>query len=249
MSRGTIVITGASRGIGAATARMAAARGYAVCVNYHSNADLAARVVADIEAAGGRAIAQQAHVADEAAVIAMFDRAEAELGPLTALVNCAGLSGGRHAFADLDMANLAHVFSVNVFGAFLCAREAMRRMDPAGGGQGGGIVNLGSTAGTTGGFQLTAYAASKAALNTFTIGLAREAAPMGIRVNIVCPGIVDTDQPELQLDQPGKREAIERTIPLGRMGRPEEAAETILWLLSDESSYVAGANIVVSGAR
>lgn len=246
---GTMIVTGASRGIGAATARLAAERGYAVCVHYHGNAALAEAVVGDIRAGGGRAIAVQAHVGDEPAVIAMFDRAHAELGPLTALVNCAGLSGGRHPFPDMAMETVRHVFDVNVFGTILCCREAVRRMDRTRGGQGGGIVNFGSTAGQTGGFQLTAYAASKAALNTFTIGLAREAAPMGIRVNIVCPGVIDTDQPELRLDQPGAREAIERGIPLGRMGDPREAAEAALWLLSEQASYVAGANIVVSGAR
>ncbi len=235
-----LVVTGASRGIGAATARLAGRRGYAVCVNYRQDAAGAGAVVGDIEAGGGRALAIQADVGNEGDVVRMFDQAVAAFGPLGALVNNAGISGGRRGVEDMSLECLQGVFATNVFGTFLCAREAARRMSSARGGGGGAIVNLSSRAAASGGDRLTHYAASKAAVEAFTRGFAREAANIGVRVNAVSPGVIDTDL---------HGEALPLDIPMGRAGTPGEVAEAILWLLSDAASYVTGAIVPVHGAR
>lgn len=244
-----IVITGASRGIGAATARLAGGRGYAVCVNYHANEPAASRVVADIEAAGGRAVAVKADMASEADVIRLFETADRELGPITALVNNAGILQPRSKVADMDGARLAHILAVNVTGYFLCAREAVKRMSSAGGGAGGAIVNLSSAASRLGApFEYVDYAASKGAVDTFTIGLAREVAELGIRVNAVRPGIIDTDIHASGGD-PDRAERVKDNIPMKRAGTAAEVAAAILWLLSDEASYTSGVILDVTGGR
>lgn len=229
-----LVVTGASRGIGAATARLAGRRGYAVSVNYRDDAALAEAVVGDIEAAGGRAMAIRADVGDEGDVVRMFDQAESAFGQLGALVNNAGISGGRRSVEDMSLECLQGVFTTNVFGAFLCGREAVRRMSSARGG--GAIVNVSSRAARTGGDRLSHYAASKAAIEAFTLGFAREAAAVDVRVNAVSPGVIDT---AIHEDRPA----------LPNAGTPDEVAEVILWLLSDKASYVTGAIVPVHGAR
>jgi NAD(P)-dependent dehydrogenase (short-subunit alcohol dehydrogenase family) len=244
-----LLITGAGRGIGAATARLAAARGYDVAVNYASNAEAAQSVVADAERAGARAAAIQADVAQEAEVERLFAQAERRLGPLWGLVNNAGIVGPASHLDAADVATIKAVIDLNVTGAFLCARAAVRRLSTAHGGKGGVIVNVSSGAATLGSpGDFIWYAASKAAIDTLTIGLAREVAREGIRVNAVAPGLVDTDIH----DGTGIRDrvaAMSPTIPLGRAGTPEEIAETILFLLSDASSYVTGAVLRVAGGR
>jgi len=244
---GAAVVTGASRGIGAATALLAAKRGYPVCVNYRERRDDAERVVAAIARAGGKAIAVRADVGDEAAVRDMFERATRELGPVAALVNNAGINGGHGAFAEMPSATIASVFATNIFGAFWCVREAIARMAKSRGGAGGAIVNVTSQAATFGGNRITAYAASKAALNAFTIGLAREVAPDGIRINAVSPGVVATEMAS-DMDE-AARKRIAESLPMGRAARPEEVAEVVVWLLSDAASYVTGAIVPVAGGR
>ena len=242
-----IVITGAGRGIGAAVAYMAADRGYGVCVNYRSNDIKAKAVAGDINAAGGKAIAVQADVGNEADVIRLFKEVDSAFGRLDALVNNAGISGGHSPVAEITSAVLNDVFAVNVFGAFLCAREAIRRMSTKHGGHGGAIVNVSSQAADFGGNKLAHYAASKAALNAFTLGFAREAAPQGVRVNAVSPGIIATDQFADASHEQMKRHIS--GIPLGRPGTPEEVAATIMWLLTDAASFINGAIIPVTGGR
>jgi NAD(P)-dependent dehydrogenase (short-subunit alcohol dehydrogenase family) len=244
-----LIITGGGRGIGAATARMAAARGYAVCVNYARNGAAADGVVADIGKAGGRAIAVQADVSLESDVARLFQTVDKELGTVTALVNNAGVIDKQARLADIGAARLARMFATNVTGPFLCAREAVRRMSTKQGGVGGGIVNVSSAASRIGGGgEYLDYAASKGAIDTFTIGLAKEVAQEGIRVNAVRPGIIYTEI-HAAGGEPGRVDRMKSFVPLGRGGQPEEVAAAILWLLSGEASYITGTVLDVAGGR
>jgi NAD(P)-dependent dehydrogenase (short-subunit alcohol dehydrogenase family) len=240
-----IVITGGSRGIGAATAKLAAERGYKVVLSYLERRKAADAVVAAIAAAGGEALAVQADTAVEADVTRLFDAAEQRFGPVTAVVNNAGMNGGPSTVADLDTTELRRLFDINVIGVFLVAREAVRRMATDRGGAGGAIVNVGSVAAVRGSpGERVHYAASKGAVISMTTGLAYEVARSGIRVNCVSPGLTETEM------NPADRLArIVPTVPLGRVGDPAEIARTILFLLSSESSYVVGVNLTVSGGR
>ena len=248
-SRRVLLISGASRGIGAATARLAAVRGYDIAVNFASNDKAAAAVVADAERAGARAVAIQADVAKEAEVEHLFAETERRLGPLWGLVNNAGIVGPASRLDAADALTIKAVMDLNVVGAFLCARAAVQRLSTSHGGKGGVIVNISSGAATLGSpGDFVWYAASKAAVDTLTIGLAREVAREGIRVNAVAPGLVDTDIHEAT-GIPGRVAAMSPNIPLGRAGTAEEIAETVLFLLSDASSYVTGAVLRVAGGR
>jgi len=244
-----LIVTGGSRGIGRETAKLAAARGDSVCVNYLRNQEAADRVVADIAAAGGRAIAVQADVSSEPAVVRLFETAAAELGPLHGLVNNAGVLETQSRVDAIDAARIARVFATNVTGAFLCAREAVKRMSTRHGGAGGAIVNVSSRAAVLGSpGEYVDYAASKAALDTLTVGLAREVAAEGIRVNGVRAGIIDTDI-HSSGGEPGRPGRLGPTLPMRRSGEAIEVARAIVWLLSDEASYTTGSFIDVSGGR
>ena len=247
--RKVLLITGAGRGIGAATARLAAERGYAVCVNYLHNRDAALAVVADIERGGSQAIAVAADVSVEAEVMRLYEAVDRQLGPLSALVNNAGVLERQTQVQRIDAARLQRVFATNVFGSFLCAREAVRRMSSTNGGSGGAIVNLSSLAARTGSpNEYVDYAASKGAIDSFTRGLAAEVAEQGIRVNAVRPGFIHTDM-HASGGEPDRIERVKAFVPLKRGGRPEEVAQAILWLLSEEASYTTGAFIDVAGGR
>jgi NAD(P)-dependent dehydrogenase (short-subunit alcohol dehydrogenase family) len=246
---GLLIITGGSRGIGAATARLAARRGWDVCVNYRADEAAARQVVEDCRTAGVRALAVAGDVAAEADVTRVFDAAQEELGPVRGLVNNAGIVAPRSTVADLDTARIERVFAVNAIGAFLCAREAVRRMSTARGGEGGVIVNVSSRAAALGGpGEYVDYAAAKAAVDTLTVGLAREVADEGIRVNCVRPGMIHTEI-HASGGQPDRVDRLAHTVPMRRGGRAEEIAEAILWLLSPASSYATGAVLDVSGGR
>ncbi len=244
-----LLITGASRGIGAATARLAARRGWDVAINFNHDAAAAEAVAADVRTAGQRAITVAADVADEAAVLSMFARIDAELGRLTGLVNNAGIVAMQARLDQMDMARWQRMWAVNISGSLLCAREAVRRISTLHGGAGGAIVNLSSVAARLGGPGMYVdYAASKGAIDTLTLGLAVELAAEGVRVNAVRPGIIDTD---IHADS-GDRHRAQRAaamIPLQRPGRADEVAAAIVWLLSDEASYTTGAILDVAGGR
>lgn len=249
MKKEVMLITGASRGIGAATARLAAARGYAVCVNYLNRREAADAVVAEIESRGGQAIAVAADVSVEAEVVKLFQAVDQRLGTLTALVNNAGILETQMRVEDIDAARLARIFAANVTSCFLCAREAVRRMSNRHGGSGGAIVNVSSAAARLGSAgEYVDYAASKGAVDTLTIGLAREVATEGIRVNAVRPGFIYTDI-HASGGEPGRVDRIKDSVPMKRGGRPEEVAAAILWLLSDEASYATGTFIDLAGGR
>jgi NAD(P)-dependent dehydrogenase (short-subunit alcohol dehydrogenase family) len=246
---GTVIVTGGGRGIGAAVSRLAAAAGYAVAVNYPHDATAAHAVVESITEAGGRAVAVGADVADERGVIRLFDTAERELGPLAALVNNAAITGGMSRLDELDAATFTRVLAVNVVGTALCAREAVRRLSTRHGGAGGAIVNVSSIAARLGSAgEWVHYAASKGAVDTLTVGLAREVAAEGVRVNAVAPGLVDTDL-HAAAGMPDRPTRMAPTIPMGRGGTPEEIAAAVVWLLSPAASYVTGAVLPVGGGR
>ena len=246
---GTLIVTGASRGIGAAIATLAGERGYAVAVNFATGEGEAKKVVNEIVAAGGRAIAIQADVSREEDIVRMFETAERDLGPIKALVNNAAITGGFARVEEVSSAALAAVLAVNVNGTILCSREAVRRMSTRLGGSGGAIVNISSRAAHTGSpGEWVHYAASKGAIDSFTIGLAREVATEGIRVNAVAPGLVDTGLHAANGD-PGRLQRLMGTIPMGRAGTPNEVAEAVLWLLSSAASYATGAILQVGGGR
>ncbi len=244
-----VVITGASRGIGAATARLAAERGYAVCVNYRRDRGAAERIVAEIEAAGGRAIALGADVSVESEVVRLFETSDAELGRLVALVNNAGVVDVQSRVDAMDAARLQRMFATNVIGPFLCAREAIKRLSSKHGGLGGAIVNV-SSAASRGGSpgEYVDYAASKGAIDTFTLGLARELAEEKVRVNAVRPGYVDTEI-HASGGEPNRVLRVAPLVPMKRVAAPEEVARAIVWLLSSEASYVTGALLDVSGGK
>ena len=243
-----LLITGGARGIGAATAHLAAAQGYTVALNYRARAEAAEAVVAEIAGAGGSAQAFQGDVAREADVERLFAEVAGRFGPPAGLVNSAGISPGRRAVADFEADELARLLAVNVIGTMLCCREAVRRMSTRRGGTGGAIVNLSSMAASTGGRPGSShYAASKAAVDAFTLGLAKEVAPEGIRVNAVRPGMTRTDMTEARLADPDSHAAIAATIAMNRVATPEEIARPILWLLSDAASFVSGACLDASG--
>jgi NAD(P)-dependent dehydrogenase (short-subunit alcohol dehydrogenase family) len=244
-----LLITGGSRGIGAATALLAAQRGYAVAVNYASNSLAADEVVRTIRAGGGTAIAVQADVGDEAQVLAMFEKVDAKLGRLAALVNNAGVVDAQARVEQMSVARLERMFRINVIGSFICAREAVRRMSTRHGGSGGAIVNISSGAARLGSpDQYVDYAASKGAIDTFTIGLAKEVAAEGIRVNAVRPGLIDTEI-HASGGMPDRAFDLAPTVPMRRTGSAEEIAGAILWLLSAEASYTTMALLDVTGGR
>src|ERR1700722_5480891 len=244
-----LVITGGSRGIGAATARLAAHRGYSVCVNYRRNREAADAVVKAIEANGGRAIAVGADVAVEADVTRLFEASDKALGSLVGLVKNAGVLETQMRVEAMDASRLHRVFATNVVGAFMCAREAVRRMSTRRGGNGGAIVNVSSGAARLGSpGEYVDYAASKGAIDTFTIGLAREVAEEGIRVNAVAPGLIETGLHAAN-GAPDRLKRLAATIPMQRPGGAIEVAEAVLWLLSPAASYTTGAILEVGGGR
>lgn len=244
----TILITGASRGIGRAAAILAGKKGWSVGVNYVGNRAAADEVVAAIIAAGGKAKAIQGDVASEADVISMFRQTE-ELGPLDGLVINAGIVAPASKLMDIDIERLQRMFDVNILGAYVCAREGIRRMARSRGGKGGSIVILSSAAARLGGpSEYVDYAGSKGAMDTLTIGLSKEVGPEGIRVNAIRPGLIDTDI-HASGGQPDRAQRLGVTAPLGRPGTAEEVGESIVWLLSDAASYVTGALLDVTGGR
>jgi NAD(P)-dependent dehydrogenase (short-subunit alcohol dehydrogenase family) len=247
--RKVALITGASRGIGAASALAAARHGYAVAINFTRDRDSAEAVAGDVRAAGGEALTVQADVGEESQVLRMFETVDARLGTLDALVNNAGILFPQGRLDGMDAARINRVLAVNVTGVMLCAREAVRRMSTRHGGRGGAIVNVSSVAARLGGpNEYVDYAASKGAVDAMTIGLAKEVAAEGVRVNAVRPGIIVTDI-HATGGEPGRVARLAPTVPMQRGGDPEEVAAAIVWLLGDEASYVSGAVLDVAGGR
>ncbi len=248
MSR-VMLITGASRGIGAATARLAAQQGYALCLNYHQRADAANAVLEQVRGLGVTAIAVQADVADETQVLHMFEAIDREFGRLDVLVNNAGMLEQQMRLEQMDAARWTRVLGANVIGSFLCAREAIKRMSTRHGGRGGAIVNLSSVAARLGApGEYIDYAAAKGAIDSMTRGLAKEVASEGIRVNAVRPGVIHTDI-HAAGGEPDRVERVKASVPMGRGGQAEEIAEAILWLASEQASYTSGALLDVAGGR
>jgi len=244
-----MLITGASRGIGAATARLAAQQGYALCLNYHQRADAANAVLEQVRGLGVTAIAVQADVADETQVLHMFEAIDREFGRLDVLVNNAGMLEQQMRLEQMDAARLTRVLGANVIGSFLCAREAIKRMSTRHGGRGGAIVNLSSVAARLGApGEYIDYAAAKGAIDSMTLGLAKEVASEGIRVNAVRPGVIHTDI-HAAGGEPDRVERVKASVPMGRGGQAEEIAEAILWLASEQASYTSGALLDVAGGR
>jgi NAD(P)-dependent dehydrogenase (short-subunit alcohol dehydrogenase family) len=248
-NQGTLIVTGASRGIGAAIAELAGSRGYSVAVNFATGEAEARAIAEKIESAGGRARAIHADISREENIVRLFETAERELGPIKALVNNAAITGGFSRVESVTEQALAQVMAVNVTGAFLCAREAVRRMSTKHGGTGGAIVNISSRAAGIGSAgEWVHYAASKGAIDSFTIGLAREVATEGIRVNAVAPGLIETGLHAAN-GAPDRLERLAKSIPMQRSGQPHEVAEAVLWLLSPAASYTTGAILEISGGR
>lgn len=249
MSNDVIVITGGGRGIGAATAQLAAVGGYAVCVNYVRNRAAAEEVAGAIRNSGGEAVAVQADVASEVDVMRLFDEVDRTLGRVTALVNNAGILAHQARVEDMDGARLNRIFATNVTGSFLCAREAIKRMSTVRGGNGGAIVNVSSIASRLGSpNEYVDYAASKGAIDAMTIGLAKEVAAEGIRVNAVRPGLIYTEI-HASGGEPGRVDRVKDGVPMKRGGDAIEVANAILWLLSEQASYTTGTFIDVTGGR
>ncbi len=245
----TVLVTGGSRGIGAAASALLAKQGHALAINYTRDADAAEALASRLRAAGGRALAIQADVADAAQVAAMFERIDRELPRLSGLVNNAGVVDQPARVDEMDAARLQRMFAINVFGSFFCAREAVRRLSTKHGGRGGAIVNLSSAAARLGSpGQYVDYAAAKGAIDTFTIGLAREVATEGVRVNAIRPGIIETEI-HASGGLPDRVKQMAPLVPMQRAGSPEEVAQAIVWLLSDAASYTTGAILDVSGGR
>jgi NAD(P)-dependent dehydrogenase (short-subunit alcohol dehydrogenase family) len=243
------IVTGASRGIGAAIAKALGTNGYSVAVNFAADEISASRVVEDLKARGSQAVAIQADVAREADILNLFETAERELGPLTALVNNAGITGGFSRVESVDAGALARMLAINVAGTIICSREAVRRMSTRLGGRGGAIVNVSSLVARTGGAgEWVHYAASKGAINSFTIGLAREVAGEGIRVNAVAPGLIETDLHAANGD-PDRPQRMAPSIPMQRPGTADEVSSGVLWLLSEAASYVTGTILEIGGGR
>jgi len=244
-----MLITGASRGIGAATARLAASEGYALCLNYHHRQDAAQQLLEELQRNGTRAIAIAADVADEAQVASLFAAIDGEFGRLDVLVNNAGMLERQMRLDEMDAARLARVFAVNVTGSFLCAREAVKRMSTRYSGDGGAIINVSSIAAKLGApNEYIDYAAAKGAIDSMTLGLAKEVAAESIRVNAVRPGVIRTEI-HASGGEPGRVERVKASVPMGRGGEAEEVAEAILWLASEKASYISGALLDVSGGR
>jgi NAD(P)-dependent dehydrogenase (short-subunit alcohol dehydrogenase family) len=249
MTKKIIIVTGGSRGIGAATARMAATRGYAVCLSYLQNQAAAEAVVRDIQGRGGQAMAVAADVAQEADVVRLFEAVDRAYGPVDALVNNAGILDKQMRVDGMTAARLSHIFATNVIGSFLCAKEAVRRMSTRHGGKGGAIVNVSSIAARLGApGEYVDYAASKGAIDTLTIGLAKEVGAEQVRVNAVRPGIIMTEI-HASGGEPGRPDRVKDSIPMKRAGDPDEVAAVIMWLLSNEASYTTGAVIDIGGGR
>jgi NAD(P)-dependent dehydrogenase (short-subunit alcohol dehydrogenase family) len=245
MPRPVLLVAGGSRGIGAATCKLAAGRGYDVAVNYNTNSNAAASVVEAVKISGGKAVALQGDMGKEADIHRVFEETTSKLGPIDAFVHSAGIIGPMSRLDEASTQTLREVFDVDAFGAVICLRECVQRMSTRHGGQGGSIVLISSMAATLGGAnECVWYAAAKGAIDSVTIGLAREVGKEGIRVNAVSPGMIDTD-----IQPPGRMERILPMLPMGRAGTADEVAEAVLYLLSDGARYINGANLRVSGAR